>query len=88
MACRMAGMRVACAVADETAEPLSNADLGGSVFLLIGGERRGVTRSFLEQADQLIRIAYGRERAPELGAATSAAIIGFEALRQRGPRTP
>jgi 23S rRNA (guanosine2251-2'-O)-methyltransferase len=86
--CRMAGMRVACAVADETAEALSDADLTGGVFLLIGGERRGVTRSFIEQADQRIRIAYGREDAPELGAATSAAIIGFEALRQRaGPTT-
>lgn len=84
--CRMAGMRVACAVADDTAESLATADLSGGVFLLIGGERRGVTRSFIEQADQRIRIAYGRERAPELGAATSAAIIGFEALRQRGPR--
>lgn len=83
-ACRVAGMRVACAVADETATSLSDADLTGGMFLLIGGERRGVTRSFVEQADQQLRIAYGRERAPELGAATSAAIIGFEALRQRG----
>lgn len=84
--CRVAGMRVACAVADETATSLSDADLTGGIFLLIGGERRGVTRSFVEQADQQLRIAYGRERAPELGAATSAAIIGFEALRQRGTR--
>jgi 23S rRNA (guanosine2251-2'-O)-methyltransferase len=81
--CRMAGMRVACAVTDDTAAELADADLTGAVFLLIGGERRGVTRSFVEQADMLVRIGYGRERAPELGAATSAAIIGFEALRQR-----
>ena len=86
-ACRMAGMRIACAVADESAESLAEADLRGGMFLLIGGERRGVTRSFIEEADQRIRIADGRDRAPELGAATSAAIIGFEALRQRGPRT-
>jgi 23S rRNA (guanosine2251-2'-O)-methyltransferase len=83
-ACRMAGMRVACAVADEAAPSLVESDLGGSLFVLIGGERRGVTRSFIDQADQRIRIAYGRDRAPELGAAMSAAIIGFEALRQRG----
>jgi 23S rRNA (guanosine2251-2'-O)-methyltransferase len=81
---RMAGMRVACAIADDEAEPLGDADLTGGLFLLIGGERRGVTRSFVEQADQRIRITYGRENAPDLGAATSAAIIGFEALRQRG----
>lgn len=84
--CRMAGMRIACALADTDAEPLADADLTGGVFLLIGGERRGVTRSFVEQADQRIRIAYGREHAPDLGAATSAAIIAFEALRQRRGR--
>jgi 23S rRNA (guanosine2251-2'-O)-methyltransferase len=82
-ACRMAGMRVAVAVADPEADDLFSADLRGGLFLLIGGERRGVTRSFVEQADQQIRIGYGRQAAPALGAATSAAIIGFEALRQR-----
>ncbi len=82
-ASRRAGYRVVCAVASDDATDLIDADLTGSVFLLIGGERRGVTRSFVEQADARIRIGYGRDRAPELGAAASAAIIGFEALRQR-----
>ncbi|MFN2417416.1 MAG: TrmH family RNA methyltransferase [Candidatus Limnocylindria bacterium] len=82
-ACRRLGMRVACAVAADDAVELGETDLSGGMFVLIGGERRGVTRSFVEQADLRIRIGYGRERAPELGAATSAAIIGFEALRQR-----
>ena len=35
------------------------------------------------ELDVRVRIGYGRERAPYLGAATSAAILGFEALRQR-----
>ena len=82
-ACRQLGMRIACAVASDDAVELSETDLSGGLFVLIGGERRGVTRSFVEQADLRVRIGYGRERAPELGAATSAAIIGFEALRQR-----
>ena len=76
-------MRIACAVATDDAIELSETDLTGGLFMLIGGERRGVTRSFVEQADVRVRIGYGRDRAPELGAATSAAIIGFEALRQR-----
>ncbi len=82
-ACRVAGFRVACAVDAANAGELGSTDLTGPLFLLIGGERRGVTRSFVEQADARIRIGYGREGAPQLGAATSAAIIGFEALRQR-----
>lgn len=81
--CRRVGMRVACAVNRPSATELHEADLTGSLFVLIGGERRGVTRSFVDEADIQLRIGYGRERAPELGAAASAAIIGFEALRQR-----
>jgi len=80
---RRAGMRVACAVNRPSATDLHEADLTGGLFVLIGGERRGVTRSFVDEADVQLRIGYGRERAPELGAAASAAIIGFEALRQR-----
>ncbi|CAN5596508.1 hypothetical protein BH23CHL10_BH23CHL10_02090 [soil metagenome] len=86
--CRMAGLRIACAVRSEDATQLHDTDLSGGLFLLIGGERRGVTRSFVEQADMRVRIDYGRDSAPELGAATSAAIIGFEALRQRRLQTP
>lgn len=82
-ASRRAGMRVACAVDDPDAAELAEADLTGGLFLLIGGERRGITRSFVEQADERLRIGYGRPRAPQLGAATAAALIGFEALRQR-----
>lgn len=85
--CRMAGMRVACSVSGAQASELHTADLTGGLFLLIGGERRGVTRSFVEQADLQVRIGYGREKAPDLGAAAAAAIIGFEALRQRRGNT-
>jgi len=80
---RRFGLRVACAVSDVDAAELHAADLTGGLFLLVGGERRGVTRSFVEQADLRVRIGYGREGAPDLGTATAAAIIGFEALRQR-----
>lgn len=83
LACRRIGMRIACADASDDAAELSQTDLTGGLFVLIGGERRGVTRSFVDQADLQVRIGYGREQAPELGAATAAAIIGFEALRQR-----
>ncbi len=81
--CRRAGMRIAAAVASDDALEVTQIDLSGGLFVLIGGERRGVTRSFVEQADVRLRIGYGRAAAPELGAATSAAIIAFEALRQR-----
>jgi 23S rRNA (guanosine2251-2'-O)-methyltransferase len=82
-AARTAGLRVACAVADRDAAELQDADLSGGLLLVIGGEHRGVTRSFVAEADMLVRIDYGRDPAPDLGAAAAAAVIGFEALRQR-----
>ena len=82
-ACRAAGMRIVVADATDGAVPLDDADLRGGLFLLIGGERRGVTRSFVDEADVRIRVAYGRERAPDLGATSAAAVIAFAALRQR-----
>jgi 23S rRNA (guanosine2251-2'-O)-methyltransferase len=83
-AARAAGLRVLCAVDDRSAPDLHEVDLRGSVLVLVGGERRGVTRSFVAEADGVLRIGYGRQPAPALGAATAAAIIAFEALRQRG----
>ncbi|MDP9270908.1 MAG: RNA methyltransferase [Chloroflexota bacterium] len=82
-ACREVGLRVACATTRSDAIWLHEADLTVPLLLLIGGERRGITRSFTEDADLLLRIPYGRRGAHALGAATSAALIAFEALRQR-----
>lgn len=75
--------RIACAAARPSALPVDEANLRGSVFLLIGGERRGITRSFLASADLVLRIRPGRHDAPELGVVAAAAIISHEALRQR-----
>lgn len=82
-ACRDAGLQVACATTRADGAWIHEADLVRGTFLLVGGERRGITRSFVEQADLLLRIPYGRPGAHALGAAVSAALIGFEALRQR-----
>ena len=66
-----------------TAAWVHDADLTVPLLLLVGGERRGITRSFLDDADLLLRIPYGRRGAHALGAATSAALLAFEVLRQR-----
>ena len=81
--CRAAGLTIACATTLSDATFLDDANLAVPILLLIGGERRGVTRSFAEGADFMVRIRYGRRGAHALGAATSAALLAFEALRQR-----
>jgi 23S rRNA (guanosine2251-2'-O)-methyltransferase len=80
---RQRGFRVGCTADRPSALPIDEANLRGPIFLLIGGERRGVTRSFLAAADLVLRVRPGRPDAPELGMAAAAAIIGYEALRQR-----
>ncbi len=62
---------------------LYQADLTVPLFLLIGGERRGVKRSFLGKSDLVFEIPYGRKFSRSLGAASAAGIIGFEVMRQR-----
>lgn len=79
---RLRGARVA--VATEDGQPMTEADLTGSLLLVIGGEKRGITRSFRRLADLRVRIPYGRPFSYSLGAAASAAVLGFEILRQRG----
>lgn len=81
--CREAGLRIACASSDAGARSIYQADLCEPLFLLIGGERRGITRSFRARADLLLRIPYARSDARPLGVAAAASVIGFEALRQR-----
>jgi 23S rRNA (guanosine2251-2'-O)-methyltransferase len=76
------GLRIACATLDK-AIPLYDADLTVPLFMVIGGEKRGITRSFLESADLRLAIPYGRDFAQSLGTATAAAVIGFEVMRQR-----
>ncbi|HEX6385799.1 MAG TPA: TrmH family RNA methyltransferase [Anaerolineae bacterium] len=59
------------------------ADLSIPLFLLLGGEKRGITRSFVDKADLRLQIPYRRPFPQSLGAAASAAIIAFEIMRQR-----
>jgi len=62
--------------------PLFEADLAGPVAVLIGGEGSGLPPSVLELAD--VRASIPMEAPVEsLNAATTAAVLVYEALRQR-----
>ena len=52
------------------------------VLLVIGGEKRGISRNLLEKADQIVRIDYGREFRGSLSAASAATVMAFEIFRQ------
>lgn len=79
---RARGLTVAT-TAKKRAVNLYAADLTVPLFILIGGEKRGVTRSFLEGADLIIEIPYGRAFPESLGTTAASAILAFEIMRQR-----
>lgn len=75
------GYRVVCAD-ERTDHVLHETLLNRPLLLVIGGERRGISRAILEQADVLVRIPYGRTFRASLSAASAATILGYEILRQ------
>ena len=54
-----------------------------SVLLVVGGEKRGISRKILELADTNVRIEYGREFLGSLPSASAISVISFEILRQK-----
>lgn len=79
--------RIPTAVATtENARPMHEVDLTGPLFLIIGGEKRGVARSVLQAAELRVNIPYGRDFPQALGTAGAAAVLGFEIMRQRKAR--
>ena len=80
---RSRGLRIA--VADKSrAVSIYEAELSGALFVVIGGEKRGITRSFADAADVRLSIPYGRRFDQSLGTTAASAVIAFEIMRQRG----
>ena len=52
------------------------------LLLVIGGEKRGITKQMLDSADAIVKIDYGREFKAALSAASASAVLAFEIMRQ------
>ncbi len=66
----------------ENSSPMWESDLSLPLLLIVGGERRGISRTLLEKCDGVVRIDYGREFSAALSAASAATVLAFEVLRQ------
>lgn len=75
------GYRILCADMPDSNE-LWECDLSLPLLLVVGGEKRGISRTLLDQADVKVRIDYGRDFPEALSAASASAILCFEVLRQ------
>ncbi len=79
---RQHNLTIAC-TSDKGAVSVYDSDLTIPLFLLVGGEKRGITRSFMAQADLRLQIPYARPFPYSLGTAVSASVLAFELMRQR-----
>lgn len=80
---RAEGLRICATAAGEGSESVYDADWTRAAFILIGGERRGIKRAFLDKADAIYHIPYGRTFNRSLGTVSAATLIAFEVARQR-----
>ena len=78
---REAGYKIVCAGIRDSVSSF-DADLRKPLFLIVGGEKRGISGAVLGQADTVVRIDYGRDFRGSLSAASSATVLGYEVLRQ------
>ncbi len=75
------GYTVICAGIRDS-ESLFEADLSKPLLVILGGEKRGISRSVLDLSDKIVRIDYGTDNfRGSLSASASAAVFGFEILR-------
>jgi 23S rRNA (guanosine2251-2'-O)-methyltransferase len=77
--------RVVCAGIRDSVS-LYDSDMKRPLLLVIGGEKRGISRAVLDVADQVVRIDYGRDFRGSLSAASAATVLGFEVLRQNSQK--
>ena len=74
------GYRIICAGIRDS-ESIFDVDLGKPLFVILGGEKRGISRALLDMADQVVRIDYGTEFNGSLSTAAATAVFAFEILR-------
>lgn len=61
---------------------LYDADMKRPLFLIVGGEKRGISKSVLEKSDSIVRIEYQNSFKGSLPASSAATVLGFEVYRQ------
>ena len=76
-----AGLKLICADKGNSVS-MYDADLRRPLLLVIGGEKRGISRVLLSAADEIVEIAYARPFKAALSAASAATILGYEVMRQ------
>lgn len=78
------GIRLCCCAVSKDSESVFEYSAGFPMIIFIGGEKRGISPEFVENADRLIHVPYASpEIRYSLPTATVAAVVGFEVMRNR-----
>ncbi len=75
------GYRIVCAD-ERTDNILGECEIKKPVLLIVGGEKRGISKEVLDKCDLRIRIDYKREFNASLSAASATTIFAYEIMRQ------
>ncbi len=79
------GIALCCAAVSSTSVSLIEYDCGFPMILFIGGEKRGISPEFVENADRIVHVPYSSDEIRySLPTATVAAVAGLELMRIRG----
>ncbi len=78
------GYQIACALKASGAISLYDASFRFPLLLTIGGEKRGISRAYLDHASLLVKIPYARAFSHALPSAAATSVLAFEAMRQAG----
>lgn len=75
------GYSIVCAD-ERTDNILGECELKLPLLLIVGGEKRGISKALLDFADIKVRIPYAREFNASLSAASATTMFGYEIMRQ------
>lgn len=74
------GYSVVCAGIRDSVS-IFETDLTKPLLIVLGGEKRGISRTVLDKADKNVRIDYGTEFGGSLSTSAAAAVFAFEVYR-------
>jgi 23S rRNA (guanosine2251-2'-O)-methyltransferase len=74
------GYQILCAGIRDSVS-LYETDLQKPLLVILGGEKRGISRNVLELADKIVRIDYGNSFGGSLSTSAAAAVFAFEIFR-------
>ena len=75
------GYTIVCAE-EKTDNLLGKCEMKLPILLIVGGEKRGISKALIERADMLVKIDYAREFRASLSAASATTMFAYEIMRQ------